>query len=342
MMQRDDFELRKKAMARQEAYICQTLGETSATHEDIQLHQEILQERYRDPELIEQRRRVKEMFRQWLSSPNLALGQSLSQPLTPRNIADLYSDIPNMALLLIQPELKEFEDLLGNRLEAFNQVVFDRHPFYLSKAVQLSAQLNEYVPSPMLKQTQTFKKLAIAESKGLAAVQELFSQNGHDTGFPGDGRMAWLVYCLSQEADHLIRILLNPAPVAKQESIASALKTLDAFDEAVKGNRSLIAPSQESQQETLEILKTHKKFALHVETVEKWAARFASESPDYDRLFFSPWNRARQIALNEIGKSENSGKWKTQWINRQGERQESKRGQKVTSRKVKGKGFGNL
>jgi hypothetical protein len=338
-MERVDFEAMQKAIAQQEKYINQSFVQAPPTQEDVEVRQELYVERERDPELLEQRQRVKKMFQSWLQSNDPNLAQALNQQLTPRNIVDLYSDIPNMALLLVMPHLEDIGDLLGDRLEPFNQMLFDRHSFCLSVAVQLLAQLNESVPSPMLKQTSKFKKVAIAEYKGLSAVRELFSRDGQDLDFPGDGRIAWLFYRISQEADYLTRILLDPEPVEKRESLESNLRTLKLFEAVILGDRQLIAPSEDQQHKDLQILKTHKGFGYFTATIEKWAAKFASEHPDYDRAFFSPWNKARQSVLNDI---RNGGGWRTQWIDRSGERQESKKGQKVKPRESKGKGFGNL
>jgi hypothetical protein len=306
---------------------------------DFEVLKKIYKDFPKDTEALRQRLRVKEMFKRWLNDADPELSRTLSEQLTPRSIVDVYSNIPPIALQLVKPTLKDFDDLLGNRLEPFNQILCGRHDFYSDVSVQLSAQLNEYVPPLVFEHTQRFKKVATAESKGFSAVQELFSRDGQDLDFPGDGRIAWLFYRLSQEADYLTRILLDPELVKKRESIDSNLRTLKLLDSVTLGDRQLIAPSEDKQYKDLQILKTHKGFGYFTATIEKWAAKFASEHPDYDRAFFSPWNKARQSVLNDI---RNGGGWRTQWIDRSGERQESKKGQKVKPRKSKGKGFGNL
>jgi hypothetical protein len=306
---------------------------------DIKVLKEIYKDFPKNTEALRRRLRVKEMFKHWLNEPDPKLSRTLGEQLTPRSIVDVYSNIPPIALRLVKPTLKDFDDLLGNRLEPFNQILCGRHCFYSDVSVQLLAQLNEYVPPLALEHTQRFKKVAIADSKGLSAVRELFSQDAQTLDYPWDGQIAWLFYLLNKEADYLTRILLDPAPVAKRESIDSNLRALRLINEVTLGDRQLIAPSEDGQQKDLQILKTHKGFGYFVATIEKWAAKFASEHPDYDRLFFSPWNKARHIVLNDI---RDGGGWRTQWIDRSGERQESKKGQKVNPRKSKGKGFGNL
>jgi hypothetical protein len=70
----------------------QTLERPPTTPEEFELFQDLLSERERNPEEVEQRGRVRRMFRNWLYKPAPELAYVLSAQLTPRNIVDLYSD----------------------------------------------------------------------------------------------------------------------------------------------------------------------------------------------------------------------------------------------------------
>jgi hypothetical protein len=197
----------------------------------------------RGPEVIIQQQRVKEMFKHFLIMLDLKIEQDLSQEITSQNIVDLYSDISNIALLVMMPYLESFSDLLGHRLEAFNQMLYERRLYLFCVSIQLSAQLNEFVPSKLLKETLKFKKIAIAEAKGLSAGRELFSLKGQNL----DGQIAWLIYRLYQEANHLTQALLDHVPVAKRESINSSLRRLKTFEQVVQREISFVSLSENSR-----------------------------------------------------------------------------------------------
>jgi hypothetical protein len=61
--------------------------------------------------------------------------------------------------------------------------------------------------------------------------------------------------------------------------------------------------------ENQQILETHKRFSFFVEAINTQAVKLAKENPNYDRDFFSPWNKASQIVLNDF---QNSAAWPTQ------------------------------
>jgi hypothetical protein len=143
----------------------------------------------------------------------------------------------------MMPYLESFSDLLGHRLEAFNQMLYERRLYLFCVSIQLSAQLNEFVPSKLLKETLKFKKIAIAEAKRLSAVRELFSLKGQNL----DGQIAWLIYRLYQEANHLTQALLDYVTVAKRESINSSLRRLKTFEQVVQREISFVPLSEKSR-----------------------------------------------------------------------------------------------
>jgi hypothetical protein len=309
----------------------QTLERPPETPEEFELLQYLLSERERNPEEVEQRGRVRRMFRSWLYRPAPELAYALSAQLTPRNIVDLYSDISNMAVPLIAPDLEVFGDLLGCRLDSFNQMLFDRHMQFGRIGLQFAEQLNVSVPSLLLQQTSKYKKIAISDAKGLAAIRELWAQDIQDLEEVPDGQLGWLMFQIFSEADYLTRLLLDSTPVEKRRGIDSHLSSLKCFEGFVLGTGQFITPSEQQQE-------TSQGFGYITASIEGHAAKLASENPDYDRVFFSPWIKACQIALGQI---RNSGYWRTQWIDKLGERQKSKKGQKVNPRDPKAKGFGS-
>jgi hypothetical protein len=267
-MQPDDFNAMQKSAAQLEKYIDETYSKTPLDQEDIEAFQLYTK---RDPEVITQRQRVKEMFKRYLITHDLKIEQDLSQEITSQNIVDLYSDISNIALLVTMPHLESFSDLLGHRLEAFNQILYERRLYLFCVSIQLAAQLDESVPSKLLEKMLKFKKIAIAEAKGLSAVRELFSLKGQNL----NGQIAWLIYRLYQEADYLKQFLLDHAPVAKRESINSNLRRLKRSEEIIQGTLAFVSPSEKQQIENQHILETHKGFRFFVEIIDTQAVKLA-------------------------------------------------------------------